>query len=57
MTIMKTPSIPTPSPNRMPGYTGECALPPSSTVSAIGYSGIRYYPASPEKRDSKDPGL
>lgn len=40
-----------PQPNKMPGFTGECALPPENIVSAIGQSGIRYYSPSPEKAE------
>lgn len=54
---MTTPAnIPAAAPNKMPGYTGECALPPSSIVSAIGHSGVRYYSdvsEKPEHTDSK----
>lgn len=53
--MTKTTNIPAPTPNKTPGFTGECALPPHSIVSSIGHSGIRYYPNSPEKRDSTDP--
>lgn len=49
-------NIPAPSPPKLPGYTADCALPPSDIVASIGYSGIRYYgspPAAPGGKDAK----
>ena len=49
-----TKNIPEPLQSKMPGYTAECALPPQSIVSSIGYTGIRYYSKTPEDHNNKE---